>query len=69
MPKYLTRLWDDYSKIVLSNTRDFDARDESYEDKVADKVWSTVSKLREKRMAFRNMIRAELRVARKRSPA
>jgi len=68
MPKYLPTLWDDYSKIVLSNTKDIDARDEDYDEKVATKVWNTVSRLREKRVAFRNMIRAELRIAKRRGP-
>lgn len=67
MPKYLARLWDDYSKIVLAGaTKDFDAREASYEQDVPERVWNTVAKMREKREAFRNMIRAEMRMARRR---
>jgi len=68
MSKYLTRLWDDYSKIVLANTRDLDARDPDYDSTVSDKVWKTVTRLREGRQRFRNLIRAELRVMRKHTP-
>jgi hypothetical protein len=65
MPNYLSRLWDDYSKIVLANARDFDSRDADYDEKVAEKVWQTVQKLRERREAFRALIRAELRLLKK----
>ncbi len=56
MAAYLTRLWDDYSKIVLQNTRDFDARDDDYEERTARKVWRTVELLRVKRREFRELI-------------
>jgi hypothetical protein len=62
MAAYLSRLWDEYSKIVLTNTRDFDARDADYETKVSDKVWLTVERLRSRRVDFRKMIQAELRI-------
>lgn len=60
MAKYLTRLWDDYSKIVLTNTKDLDARDEQYPDLVAAKVWTTVDALRTRRAAFFKLVRDEL---------
>lgn len=66
MPKYLTRLYDDYSKIVLTNTRDLDARDEEYAEKVSSVVWAAVTKLRQKRIEFRDAIKAELRNAKRR---
>ncbi len=68
MAAYLTRLWDEYSRIVLENTRDFDARDDDYETRVAAKVWATVKALREKRTDFRELILKDIEDKKKTEP-
>ena len=64
MAAYLTKLWDDMAKIVLTNTKDIDARDSNYDQRVAAVVWQTVRKLRAGRQIFRLEIQNELKAAR-----
>jgi hypothetical protein len=68
MAKYLTRLWDEYSKTVLANTRDLDARDPNYPELVASTVWTTVDALRTQRASFFKLVRDEL-ARKKRKPS
>lgn len=49
---YLARLWDQMALRVLTNTRDFDARDDQYAQQVSTVVWQTVRRLRMGRKAF-----------------
>lgn len=57
----LTSLWDEMAKLVLANTKDFDARDEDYPTKVSAVVWQTVRRLRLGRQVFRAEVRREVR--------
>lgn len=69
---YLQRLWDDYSKIVLTNSKDYlDVRDENYQSLIGEKVWGAVWNLRAARQEFREKVLLELKlkaVTRKRPP-
>ena len=69
MARYLTTLWDEYSKLVLANTKDLDARDEDYPKKVSAVVWQTVRQLREGRAVFRMLVRSELKAKRRGPPS
>lgn len=64
----LKPLWDEMALRVLTNTRDFDCREEDYPRKVRAVVWQTVRELRHGRQDFHAEIRRELRDAR-RAPA
>jgi hypothetical protein len=68
MAAYLTKLWDEMAKTVLSNTKDIDARDADYDKRVSAVVWQTVRRLREGRKVFRLELRNELKAARDKKP-
>jgi len=59
---YLSHLYDRFALRVLTNTRDFDARDETYSQQVSVVVWKTVRALREGRIRFHADIRREMQV-------
>lgn len=68
MASYLTQLWDEYSKLVLANTRDLDSRDQNYPQTVSAIVWQTVRQLRHGRDIFRMELRNERRSRHTRKP-
>jgi hypothetical protein len=69
MAKYLTCLWDEYSKLVLRNSNDLSANDPEYPSRVRAVVWQSVRELRKGRQAFREEIRQELKAKRRGPPS
>lgn len=61
-----TQLADDWSKLVIPLTRDMDARDSDWHQKMPRKVYQAIENLWSERRAFVQRLRVELRPVRKR---
>ncbi len=60
--------WSFNDAFSEEDMRDFDARDDDYETRVAAKVWATVKALREKRTDFRELILKDIEDKKKTEP-